>query len=130
MGSKDIPKFKINVEQGVIHVNNVAVLQATPEVILLSIDCKQKYPEIISTGSGTNDDGTATSSILIGISERTLRADLNVLQNANDLNLTEVKIEHGDTYMLLLAEAGRYSITFALIKVSEEFEGLCWWDSK
>lgn len=128
--SKNIPKFKINVSQGVIHVNSVAVRQATPEAILFVIDCKQKYPAIIGTGS-SDENGKHTQSIYIGTSEDTLDVDPNVHEAATNLELTVVEIETDEEYNMSLADDGKYSIHFALIKTDDDsFDDLCWWDGK
>jgi hypothetical protein len=114
--------------RGVIHVNSVGARQATPEVILLSIDCKQKYPEIIAMSCCCDENGKHTSGVLIGVSERTLGADLAVLEDANDLDLTEVEIEHDKDYTVSFAEGGLYSISLVLIKPSDNiaFDNLGW----
>jgi len=122
-----VPKFKINVSQGVIHINSVGVRQATPEVILFTIDCKQKYPDIISMGSGRNENGKHTQSIYIGASEHTLGVEPNVHEDAASLELTQVEIEMDGVYEISLADAGRYSIHFALIKTDDDsFDDLYW----
>jgi len=125
-----IPKFKINVTQGVIHVNSVMVRQATSEVILFTIDCKQKYPDIVSMASGRNKKHT--QSIYIGASEHTLGVDQNVLEDAASLELTRVEIEMDEAYeyQISIADAGRYSIHFALIKVEDDSFDDLYWEAK
>jgi hypothetical protein len=127
-----IPKFKINVTQGVIHVNSVGVRQATSEVILFIIDCKQKYPIINGFGSGSSKNGRLTQSVYIGASEHTLGVDQNVLEDAASLELTRVEIEMDEAYeyQISIADAGRYSIHFALIKVEDDSFDDLYWEAK
>jgi hypothetical protein len=41
----------ITVTQGQLVVNNVDVLYATPDVIILEADCRSKYPGTVTTGT-------------------------------------------------------------------------------
>jgi len=119
--------MKIKVRQGIIHVNSVSMIQNTDEVICVSIDTKQKYPEYC--GGGASSEGE--QSIYLGASERTLRIE------DPDAGLTEIEINDlGDSGFewIGLAESGRYNVYFVLVRRNdnheEEWGELDWWDTK
>jgi hypothetical protein len=122
-----VPKFKIVVTQGIIHVNSVSTRQATPEAFLFYIDCKQKYPELMSCGSSKSNDGKWSEEVYLGAGEGTLFVDKDGPQ---DLTTISIQFEEDPGELVLGVTLGRYSIDIALIKPEDKkFEDICWWDN-
>lgn len=115
-------KPKIKVKQGIIHINSIVVLQCTDEVIWLSADCKQKYPEItLYSGHG----------VMVGANNHTLHVD------DKNLDLTEISISNLSDEWAVIAEAGRYTCSIVFVKFhdrfkshNDPFEHLHWDDDK
>lgn len=111
--------LKLKVSQGIIHINSIRVLQYTNEVILLSLDFKQKY----SAYSGRGDK----LKFFFGSDEETL-----YVENAN-AELTEVEIlndEFDEADFHIHIRMGRYSAEIFIVRERPSSdEDIIWWDA-
>jgi hypothetical protein len=88
----------ITVGQGQIVVNNVTVVRATRDLIILEADCASKYPGIVTTASSPRG-----ASADFWASGETLRAGATRLP-------TTVQLPPRTQHWGLLAEGRRYSL--------------------
>lgn len=103
-----LPTFKV--KQGIIHINNIDIMHCSEDVLVFSIDTRQKRP------SYKGDTGGAFN-FYVGADEETLNVED---PNAPD---TEILIEDwgntkgnmGDYWTFV--EMGRYYLRFAITKV-------------
>lgn len=102
-----MPQITLKVRQGIIHVNSVSVLQKTDEVICLSADCRQKYPEYW---------GGDERSIYLGAKEGRTRVD------DPNAGLTEIMVEGLEGRWQTVCETGRYEALIVLVKVHDNPE--------
>ena len=96
-----VPKVRVEVTKGVIEVNSASLVRATPDVVWIHVDTKQKYPDLGAVGEfqawlGTDED-------TLGVTDASLP----------DTEITVVGLE-GD--WKLFAETGRYYLNMVFVR--------------
>jgi hypothetical protein len=114
-----IPRFKIEVTQGQIHINSVTVNLATSEIIHLLADTKAKYP--VSEGFMIGD---GVYELMLGANDDTL-----YVEPSSETTIVRIKVRRS---WVPFVETGRYTVGIVLVKENvyrqKKLQALDWYD--
>lgn len=110
-------KFKIDVKQGIIHINSVTVVKATADVIYLSIDCRAKYPELCWCAK---DDSSKPGLVDMGVALNANEDTLYIEPNKSKDDHTHVWVQGLKGDWVIMAEAGRYTVGVVLVNITNK----------
>lgn len=108
-------RIKFKVQQGTVHVNSIRVLQATKEVICISVDFKEKYLEHVVKA---RENGVQFNyDILYGGTLGSDKSALDKLTRIQILNLPKIWYRVKTSTFV---STGRYSSRICLVKEASE----------
>ncbi len=90
------------VKQGIIHVQSINIVDSSDKFVYFEINCKQKYPKVLMISGG---------GLHLGADSKTLKVD------KLDASPTEIIVKLNDGLWNIIAEAGRYSVSVAALKM-------------
>ncbi len=105
-------RFKLEVEQGLVHVNSICVANATPDVLLLLVDCREKYADVDGHSIGPGLCHVA----YIMPSTRTYAVTPGLLNQRPDNPRTEIRVLGLRGGWLMASTSDRYWITILLAR--------------
>lgn len=109
-------KLSITVEQGTdIHVDHVEVMRATPDVIWLSANTREKYPDVDCLGK---DETPIRGRLAVTTHVFICRSRFSA-SDTKDLSMTKVSV-HGldESWHIAGTSTGRYTVQIALVRES------------
>jgi len=110
------PKIRVDVEKGIIDVNSVTLMRATPDLVWFMLDTTQKYPGVSTYG---------VSMIALEATDRTLRV------TNKSAPLTVVRIHGMRGGWMAMVDTGRYTVSFLAVRSARKNEGRAlWWDRR
>ena len=108
--------MKITVEQGCIPIESIRVLHKTPDLVVLHVDTRAKYPELSYTGSDCHTDGTTDAVFGLTRNENTIGAlPGDKTTTVSVIHPFKVAVD-GSHEFRTYTSVGRYYVEIALVR--------------